>query len=128
MKFSKTFIFRGAKLATTSGDTTVKIWDFKKSECVHTFTEHTHAGTSSNYPFPNFSNEIDKMRRYVRKDLLLFFAVWGCSWHSCGHFLATASMDNTSKVWDLNRFVSHLVSMENKKKPFKPDDLIRQTN
>ena len=36
--------FRGSKLATSSGDTTVKIWDFSKAECVHTFTDHTHAG------------------------------------------------------------------------------------
>ena len=34
----------GTKLATSSGDTTVKIWDFSKAECVHTFTDHTHAG------------------------------------------------------------------------------------
>lgn len=36
--------FSGAKLATASGDTTVKIWDFSKAECVHTFMDHTHAG------------------------------------------------------------------------------------
>ena len=41
---------------------------------------------------------------FVPFNLILFFTVWGCSWHSCGHFLATASMDNTSKVWDLNRY------------------------
>lgn len=29
----------------------------------------------------------------------------GCSWHSCGDFVASASMDETSKVWDLNRYV-----------------------
>ena len=63
---------RGARLATSSGDGTVKIWDFSKAECVLTFTDHTHA-------------------------------VWGCSWHSCGDFLASCSMDNTSKVWDVNR-------------------------
>jgi len=38
------FYFRGSKLATSSGDTTVKVWDFSKAECVHTFTDHTHAG------------------------------------------------------------------------------------
>lgn len=37
--------FSGSKLVTSSGDTTVKIWDFSKAECVHTFTDHTHAGT-----------------------------------------------------------------------------------
>lgn len=63
---------RGARLATSSGDGTVKIWDFSKAECVLTFTDHTHA-------------------------------VWGCSWHSCGDFLASCSMDNTCKVWDVNR-------------------------
>ena len=36
--------FSGTKLATSSGDTTVKIWDFSKAECVHTFTDHTHPG------------------------------------------------------------------------------------
>lgn len=29
---------------TSSGDATVKIWDFKRSECVHTFTEHNKPG------------------------------------------------------------------------------------
>ena len=37
-------LFSGSKLVTASGDTTVKIWDFSKAECVHTFTDHTHAG------------------------------------------------------------------------------------
>lgn len=65
-------IYRGSRLATTSGDTTVKIWDFSKEQCVASFTDHTHA-------------------------------VWGCSWHSNGDFLATCAMDGTSKIWDLNR-------------------------
>ena len=63
----------GAQLATSSGDASVKIWDFSKASCVLTFAEHTHA-------------------------------VWGVSWHSCGDFLASCSMDNTSKIWDLNRY------------------------
>ena len=67
------FLHSGARLATSSGDGTVKIWDFSKAECILTFTDHTHA-------------------------------VWGCSWHSCGDFLASCSMDNTSKVWDVNRY------------------------
>ena len=67
------FLHSGARLATSSGDGSVKIWDFSKAECILTFTDHTHA-------------------------------VWGCSWHSCGDFLASCSMDNTSKVWDVNRY------------------------
>jgi len=31
-------------------------------------------------------------------------AVWDCSWHSCGDFMASASMDNTSKISDINRY------------------------
>lgn len=27
---------------------------------------------------------------------------WGCSFHSCGHFLASCSADRTAKLWDLN--------------------------
>jgi WD40 repeat protein len=41
------FIFvvcRGIQLATASGDTTVKIWDFAKAECMHTFTDHQKPG------------------------------------------------------------------------------------
>ena len=60
-------------MATASGDSTVKIWDFAKAECILTFTDHIHA-------------------------------VWGCSWHSCGDFLATSSMDCTGKIWDVNRY------------------------
>ena len=40
-------LFSGSKLVTASGDTTVKIWDFSKAECVHTFTDHTHAGKNN---------------------------------------------------------------------------------
>lgn len=28
--------------------------------------------------------------------------VWGSTWHTCGDFLASCSMDMTAKVWDLN--------------------------
>ena len=32
----------------------------------------------------------------------LLISVWCVSWHSCGDFLASCSMDNAAKVWDLN--------------------------
>lgn len=38
------FICSGSSLATTSGDTTVKIWNFSQPGCTHTFTDHTLAG------------------------------------------------------------------------------------
>lgn len=37
-------VLSGSTLATTSGDTTVKIWNFAESGCTHTFTDHTSAG------------------------------------------------------------------------------------
>lgn len=37
----------GNLIATTSGDTTVKIWDVSKEQCQHTFTDHTQATWSS---------------------------------------------------------------------------------
>jgi WD40 repeat protein len=33
---------KGSHLATCSGDSTIKIWDFLKAQCVHTFTDHIH--------------------------------------------------------------------------------------
>lgn len=30
----------GKMLATGSGDSTVKIWNFEKQNCAHTFTDH----------------------------------------------------------------------------------------
>ena len=33
------------QLATASGDTTVKIWDFADAKCVQTFADHQKAGT-----------------------------------------------------------------------------------
>jgi WD40 repeat protein len=62
-------------LATSSGDSTVKIWSFEKEKCIHTFSDHLKA-------------------------------VWSVAWHSCGMFLASASMDCTVKLWDLSRFLS----------------------
>lgn len=38
----------------------------------------------------------------------LLLTVWSCSWHFCGDFLATCSMDNTSKIWDLNRLRTYM--------------------
>jgi WD40 repeat protein len=34
----------GNKMATCSGDTTIKIWDFSQKKCVHTFTNHLLPG------------------------------------------------------------------------------------
>ncbi|KAL4667495.1 hypothetical protein H8959_006184, partial [Pygathrix nigripes] len=32
----------GNKLATSSGDTTVKLWDLRKGDCILTFEGHSH--------------------------------------------------------------------------------------
>lgn len=37
------FILSGKLLATTSGDKTVKVWDFVESRCKLTFSDHTQA-------------------------------------------------------------------------------------
>ena len=37
-------MFSGLQLATTSGDTTVKIWDFANASCIQTFADHQKAG------------------------------------------------------------------------------------
>jgi WD40 repeat protein len=34
----------GNKMATCSGDTTIKIWDFSQKKCIHTFTNHLLPG------------------------------------------------------------------------------------
>lgn len=34
--------------------------------------------------------------------ICLCVSVWGCTWHTCGDFVASCSMDNTCKLWDLN--------------------------
>ena len=36
-------------------------------------------------------------------------AVWGCSWHWSGHFLASGGMDHCAKIWDIVRYaIVHL--------------------
>jgi len=37
-------VFSGLQLATSSGDTTVKIWDFANASCIQTFADHQKAG------------------------------------------------------------------------------------
>ncbi|XP_021142297.2 sperm-associated antigen 16 protein-like isoform X1 [Columba livia] len=60
----------GTQLVTSSGDTTVQIWDFSKRGCVLTSEGQAHA-------------------------------VQHCSWHLCGDFMASASVDNTSKTYGM---------------------------
>ena len=36
----------GTLLATSSGDGTVKVWDFERSKCSQTFAEHQQPGNS----------------------------------------------------------------------------------
>ncbi|KAK2531979.1 hypothetical protein Q9966_008257 [Columba livia] len=60
----------GTQLVTSSGDTTVQIWDFSKRGCVLTSEGQAHA-------------------------------VQHCSWHLCGDFMASASVDNTSKTYGI---------------------------
>ena len=33
----------GTHLVTSSGDSTVKLWDFQRASCAHTFAAHTQA-------------------------------------------------------------------------------------
>ena len=32
---------KGSHLATSSGDSTIKVWDFINASCAHTFKDHT---------------------------------------------------------------------------------------
>lgn len=61
---------RGTHLASGSGDTTVKVWDFEKQRCMLTLTLHSQA-------------------------------VWDVAWHDTGNFLASASLDHVSRLWDV---------------------------
>jgi WD40 repeat protein len=78
-------------MATCSGDTTIKIWDFSQKKCVHTFTNHLLPGKIFYSIF--------------RKKEILLILVWSVNFHSCGDFIASASQDKTVRLWDLNRFV-----------------------
>lgn len=88
----------GTKLATTSGDTTVSS---------PSFPLHFNVGHSS--ILTHLPGSFLQVRLW---DFSLGCCVltlsghsqptWGCSFHSCGHFLASCSADRTAKLWDLN--------------------------
>ena len=42
--------------------------------------------------------------RVAVRQQFLSHSVWDCSWHSGGEFLATSSLDHTTKIWDATRW------------------------
>lgn len=81
-------------MATCSGDTTIKIWDFSQKKCIHTFTNHLLPGKIKGRFF-----------FYKFKEYIIYILVWSVNFHSCGDFIASASQDKTVRLWDLNRYV-----------------------
>ena len=81
----------GHLLATTSGDGSVKLWDFSRACCSLTLSDHTQPGTVQG------GCEV--------WGVVMPSAVWQCSWHWNGQFLASGGMDHCCKLWDTVRGV-----------------------
>ena len=77
-------------MATCSGDTTIKIWDFSQKKCVHTFANHLLPGKRIS-------------TKKITRNYIFFVLVWSVNFHSCGDFITSASQDKTVRLWDLNR-------------------------
>ncbi len=74
----------GEFIATASGDTTVKLWRVSSGQCVITFSEHTrqvHDDTSLN--------------------ALILTQVRSCCFSSDGKLIASASLDETIRLWNI---------------------------
>eukprot|EP00483_Globobulimina_turgida_P006879 UN06891 len=63
----------GSHLVTSSGDCTIKIWDFAQSRCVATFDDHTSVVWNVKYHFES------------------------------SNFIISCSMDHTAKLWDIQQ-------------------------
>lgn len=96
----------GTKLATTSGDTTVS------SSSLPLRCYINGKGSFSSLTLSCSSCPLGLSLQVRLWDFSLGCCVltlsghsqptWGCSFHSCGHFLASCSADRTTKLWDLN--------------------------
>jgi len=84
--------FLSFQVATSSGDSTIKIWDVAKEKCKHTLTDHTQLAAQILNPLA-FKASIsltdtfcfNHYQKYPRP-------VWACSFHDLGDFVVSCSM------------------------------------
>lgn len=82
--------FLSFQVATSSGDSTIKIWDVAKEKCKHTLTDHTQLAAQILNPLA-FKASISLIlfcnhcQKYPRP-------VWACSFHDLGDFVVSCSM------------------------------------
>ena len=79
--------YSGARLATVSGDTTVKLWDFSKAECVQTFTEHTHAGKTRTSA--HIYTDTCQLRAFCSLCIVSLYNIMMCVCWQCGAVAGT---------------------------------------
>ena len=99
----------GAQLASSSGDSSIKLWDFHSRKCTATLMDHTHAvwavefHSAGHYMASASMDHCSKLWDVTTEKSLFSFrghldSVNSVCWHDA--LIATASSDKTIALWD----------------------------